>query len=75
MDTTGGAIGVALRKLNPGVKISTLTNQLQLKYFFPARTCAGGSPRFQLAIDTDGDGVSNGNASATSDTPGSEVAA
>ena len=31
MDTTGGAIGVALRKLNPGVKITTLTNQLQLK--------------------------------------------
>ncbi len=62
MDTTGGAIGVALRKLNPGINISTLTNQLQLKYFFPARTCAGGSPRIQLAIDTDGDGASNGNA-------------
>ena len=62
MDTTGGAVGVALRKLNPGVKIGTLTNQLQLKYYFPARTCAGGSPRIQLAIDTDGDGASNGNA-------------
>jgi hypothetical protein len=33
-----------------------------LKYYFPARTCAGGSPRFQLAIDTDGDSSSNGNA-------------
>ena len=62
VDTTGGAIGVALRKLNPGVKIATLTNQLQLKYFFPVRSCGGGSPRFQLAIDTDGDGNSNGNA-------------
>jgi hypothetical protein len=62
MDTTGGAIGVALRKLNPGVKIATLSDQLHIKYFFPARTCAGGSPRFQLAIDTDGDGNSNGNA-------------
>src|SRR5205085_8556407 len=60
--TVAGAIGVAVRKLNPGVKIGTLTNQLQLKYYFPARTCSGGSPRFQLAIDTDGDGTSNGNA-------------
>ena len=62
IDTTGGAIGVALRKLNPGVKIATLTNQLQLKYLFPIRSCGGGSPRIQLAIDTDGDGIRNGNA-------------
>ena len=68
VNTTGGAIGVALRKLNPGVKMATLTNQLQLKYYFPPnglnppRECAGGSPRIQLAIDTDGDGISNGNA-------------
>jgi len=62
VDTTGAIIGVAVRKLNPGIKIATLTDQLQLKYYFPARTCAGGSPRIQLAIDTDGDGISNGNA-------------
>jgi len=62
VDTTGGVIGTAVRKLNPGVKMDTLTDQLQLKYYFPARSCAGGSPRFQLAIDTDGDGISNGNA-------------
>jgi hypothetical protein len=55
-------IGVALRKLPPGIKITALTNQLQLKYYFPARSCGGGSPRIQLAIDTDGDGNSNGNA-------------
>jgi len=55
-------IGVALRKLPPGIKITALTNQLQLKYYFPGRSCGGGSPRIQLAIDTDGNGQSNGNA-------------
>ncbi|HEY3057795.1 MAG TPA: hypothetical protein VGL99_02365 [Chloroflexota bacterium] len=57
-------IGVALRNMPPGFKISALTNQLQLKYYFPTppRTCSGGSPRIQLAIDTDGNGTSNGNA-------------
>lgn len=55
-------IGVAFRNTPPGFKISALTNQLQLKYFFPARSCDGGSPRIQIAIDTDGDGISNGNA-------------
>lgn len=54
--------GRAVRNLPPGIKITALTNQLQLKYFFPARSCDGGSPRIQLAIDTDGDGVTNGNA-------------
>jgi hypothetical protein len=55
-------IGVAFRNMPPGFKIAALTNQLQLKYFFPTRSCGGGSPRIQLAIDTDGDGNSNGNA-------------
>jgi len=55
-------IGVAFRDTPPGFRISALTNQLQLKYYFPARSCGGGSPRIQIAIDTDGDGVSNGNA-------------
>ena len=54
--------GDAVRDLPPGIKMSALTNQLQLKYYFSARSCDGGSPRIQLAIDTDGDGVSNGNA-------------
>ena len=55
-------IGVALRNTPPGFKIAALTNQLQLKYYFPSRSCGGGSPRIQIAIDTDGDGISNGNA-------------
>jgi hypothetical protein len=55
-------IGVALRNTPPGFKIAALTNQLQLKYYFPTRSCGGGSPRIQIAIDTDGDGISNGNA-------------
>ena len=55
-------IGVAFRNTPPGFKIAALTNQLQLKYYFPARSCAGGSPRIQIAIDTDGNGTSNGNA-------------
>jgi hypothetical protein len=54
--------GEAIRNLPPGIKIAALTNQLQLKYFFPTRSCGGGSPRIQLAIDTDGDGISDGNA-------------
>jgi hypothetical protein len=55
-------IGVAFRNLPPGIKITALTDQLQLRYYFPARSCSGGSPRIQLAIDTDGNGSSNGNA-------------
>jgi hypothetical protein len=55
-------IGVAFRATPPGFKIAALTNQLQLKYFFPARSCGGGSPRVQISIDTDGDGNPNGNA-------------
>jgi len=52
----------AIRPLPPGVDIATLTDQLDLKYFFVDRTCGGGAPRFQLALDLDGDGVSDGNA-------------
>jgi hypothetical protein len=55
-------IGVAVRNTPPGFKINALTNQLQLKYYFPTRSCGGGSPRIELAIDTDGDGQPNGNA-------------
>src|SRR5436853_4898586 len=41
-------IGVAIRNLPPGIKISALTEQIDLKYYFPVRSCGGGSPRFQL---------------------------
>ena len=55
-------IGVAIRNLPPGIKITALSDQIQLKYYFPSRSCGGGSPRIQLAIDTDGDGHFDGNA-------------
>ena len=45
-----GAIGVAVRNMLPGAKIATLTNQISIKYFFPARSCDGGSPRIQLSL-------------------------
>lgn len=46
--------GLAFRDLR--VKIETLDNQLQFKYFYPSRTCGGGSPRITLLIDSNGDG-------------------
>ncbi|OLC79518.1 MAG: hypothetical protein AUH78_00455 [Gemmatimonadetes bacterium 13_1_40CM_4_69_8] len=55
-------IGVAIRNLPPGIKITALSDQIQLKYYFPFRSCGGGSPRIQLAIDRDGDGHFDGNA-------------
>lgn len=56
-------IGVAFRNMPPGIKIAALDHQLGVRYFFfPPRTCAGGSPRIQLAIDRDGDGNFDGNA-------------
>jgi hypothetical protein len=55
-------IGVAFRNTPPGFKIAALDHQINLKYFFPARSCGGGSPRVQVAIDRDGDGNFDGNA-------------
>lgn len=47
------------------VKVDRLDNMLEFKAWFQIglspKTCIGGSPRLQLAIDLDGDGVSNGN--------------
>ena len=55
-----GAIGLAYRKLSPGIKITALTNQIGVKYFFTGtKNCVAGSPRIQLVIDGDGDGVSD----------------
>lgn len=48
-------IGVAFRNTPPGFKIAALDHQINLKYFFPMRSCSGGSPRVQVAIDGDGD--------------------
>ena len=56
--------GVAVRRLLPGTKIESLTDQINLKYLFPlssGRTCSGGSPRIQLYIDP-GDGTTPHNA-------------
>jgi hypothetical protein len=54
-------IGVAVRNMLPGAKIATITNQLSIKYYFPSRSCSGGSPRIQLFINP-GDGTSPRNA-------------
>jgi hypothetical protein len=62
VDTTGGAIGTASLTLPTGKKATDLDNQVSLDYHFVGRTCAGGSPRIQLAIDTDGDGDFDKNA-------------
>jgi len=52
--------GTVSRRLN--VKIAQLDNMLEFKSYFQNRSCGGGSPRIQLAIDLNGDGVSDGNA-------------
>ena len=53
--------GTVSRKIN--AKIHRLDNMIEFKaYFVAPKTCIGGSPRIQLAIDLDGDGESNGNA-------------
>lgn len=62
MDTSApGSFGAARRVLKK-VKIPDLKNQLNVKYYLAGRDCGGGSPRIQLAVDLDGDGVSDGNA-------------
>jgi hypothetical protein len=54
--TTPTTIGVALRDLPPGIRISALDTQLGFKYYFVGRSCGGGSPRVTLRVDADGDG-------------------
>jgi hypothetical protein len=54
----------AFRNLPPGIRIEALDGQINLKYFFVApRTCAAGSPRVTLLVDSDGDGQFNFGAS------------
>ena len=62
INTTGGAVGTASLDLDEGVQAEELDNRLSLNYLLIDRTCAGGSPRIQLAIDTDGDGDFDANA-------------
>ncbi len=61
VDTSATDFGGVVRPLN--VKVHQLDGYLAVNYFFVApKSCNLGSPRIQLAIDTDGDGVRNGNA-------------
>src|SRR3989475_12267320 len=55
-------IGVAIRNLPPGIKITALSDQIQLKYYFPFRSCGGGSPRLPPPIYRHGDGPFYGTA-------------
>ncbi len=60
IDTTGFAFGGVFRTINS--KITALDDHLSFRAFFvPPSSCGGGAPRIQLAVDTDGDGISNGN--------------
>lgn len=56
--TTPTTLAFAYRNLPPGIKITALTNQMGLKYYFVgSRTCFAGSPRLVLLVDADGDGL------------------
>ena len=54
--TTPVTIGLAVRNLPPGIKITAFDTQLGFKYYFENRSCGGGSPRVTLLVDADGDG-------------------
>jgi len=51
--------GTVSRTLN--VKLAALDNMLEFKSYFQNRSCGGGSPRIQLAVDLNGDGIVDGN--------------
>lgn len=56
-DTTDpSAIAGVVRELGNRVKVRMLDNQVEVKYHYVGRSCGGGSTRFQLGIDGDGDG-------------------
>jgi hypothetical protein len=61
-DTTASGIAGAFKKFGGHVKVHMLDDQVELKYYFVGRTCAGDGPRIQLGIDRDGDGDFDGNA-------------
>jgi hypothetical protein len=61
ISTVDGAFGSVSRRVN--TKIHRLDNMLEFKAWFEVgKTCFGGAPRLQLAIDLDGDGTAEGNA-------------
>ena len=54
--TTPGALAFAWRQLG-NIRITALTNQINLKYYFVApKNCVAGGTRVVLFIDSDGDG-------------------
>jgi hypothetical protein len=55
LNCTYGAIS---RVVN--TKIANLDNMLEFKSYFQNRSCGGGSPRMVLSIDTNGDGIPDG---------------
>ncbi|MGZ4281399.1 MAG: hypothetical protein ACXVEM_04270 [Gaiellaceae bacterium] len=56
------AVSGAFKKFGDHVKIGTLTDMLDVKYFYVGRTCGGGSTRVQLGLDLNGDGKQDINA-------------
>lgn len=59
-DTTNpSAIAGVVRELGNRVKVHMLDNQVEVKYHYVGRSCGGGSTRFQLGIDGNGDGKFN----------------
>jgi hypothetical protein len=59
----GSTVAGVERTLKPGTKIANLDNQVQLKYYFEGtKQCIGGSPRIQLGVDCNGDGIRDWNA-------------
>jgi hypothetical protein len=57
--TPTNSVGGAARALNQTVH--SLDGLISVDYFFVnGKTCGGGSPRIQLAVDTDGDGLAGG---------------
>ena len=58
-DTDPNAVAGVERKLQKDVKVPSIDNQLETKYYFVDRGCDGSSPRFELQIDGDGDGKWN----------------
>jgi hypothetical protein len=55
-------IAGAFKKFGDHVKIEMLDDQVELKYYFVGRTCAGDGPRIQIGFDRNGDGTFDGNA-------------
>jgi hypothetical protein len=56
------AVAGAIKLFGDHVKVPMLDDQIELKYYYVQRSCGGGSTRFQLAVDLNGDNRPEGNA-------------